>query len=233
MQKKNKIVNLKHGYTNRTTREGNMVLKIYHGPGSPHRWTTESTLLSYLEGKLPVPKLVNPNRLGGIQTAWVNGSHAQDILEESSQETKIGQVMIILGQVLKQLQAINSEALRGKIPGDGTCLVHGDFGPQNLLLDSSAQQAVALMDWEWAHLGNPIEDVAWMEWSIRMHHQKQLRFLPLFYEHYGQLPTWEARHEAMIQQCQRHIEFARLLGNRKAIQIWHNRLVITHRFNRL
>ncbi len=230
MQKKTKIVNLKHGYTNRTIREKNSVLKIYHGPGAPHRWNTEAAVLSFLDGKFSVPKLLNPNYRGGIQTAWVNGFHAQDLLEENTDEEQIKKIFISLGDLLKQLQQVDVNELKGKIPGEGPCLVHGDFGPQNMIVKNPTP---VVFDWEWAHFGETVEDPAWVEWIIRTHHQKHLKHLPLFFEHYGQLSVWETRHEAMLKQCQRHLEFARLLGNRKAIQIWHNRLVVTHRFNRL
>ncbi len=39
-------------------------------------------------------------------------------------------------------------------------LVHGDFRNGNLLVDGSGLAAV--LDWELAHLGNPMEDLAWL-----------------------------------------------------------------------
>ncbi len=41
-----------------------------------------------------------------------------------------------------------------------TVLVHGDFKPGNALL--RGQQIVALLDWETAHLGDPLEDLGWI-----------------------------------------------------------------------
>ena len=49
-------------------------------------------------------------------------------------------------------------------------LVHGDYGPQNLLLEVAPWKVSALLDWEFAHAGDPIEDLAWAEWIVRMHH---------------------------------------------------------------
>jgi len=40
------------------------------------------------------------------------------------------------------------------------CLVHGDFRMGNFLL--STEGLVAVLDWELAHLGDPMEDIAWL-----------------------------------------------------------------------
>lgn len=45
-------------------------------------------------------------------------------------------------------------------PARPQCLVHGDFRLGNVLIDSRGIQGV--LDWELAHLGNPIEDLGWL-----------------------------------------------------------------------
>lgn len=58
------------------------------------------------------------------------------------------------------------EWLRGGAPtSSGTVLVHGDFKPGNVLLDGEA--IVALLDWELAHLGDPMEDLGWVTQPLR------------------------------------------------------------------
>lgn len=42
---------------------------------------------------------------------------------------------------------------------DPVCLVHGDFSPKNVLTDG---RAVWVLDWEVAHFGNPVFDVAFL-----------------------------------------------------------------------
>ncbi|SRR5712692_1575972 len=53
--------------------------------------------------------------------------------------------------------------LRRQAPAVAACadtvLVHGDFRIGNLMVD--AQGLVAVLDWEFAHLGDPVEDLAW------------------------------------------------------------------------
>lgn len=46
-----------------------------------------------------------------------------------------------------------------------TVLVHADFKPGNILLDSD--RVTALLDWELAHLGDPLEDLGWVTQPLR------------------------------------------------------------------
>lgn len=47
----------------------------------------------------------------------------------------------------------------------GTVLVHADFKPGNVLLDGG--RLSALLDWELAHLGDPLEDLGWVTQPLR------------------------------------------------------------------
>lgn len=46
-----------------------------------------------------------------------------------------------------------------------TVLVHADFKPGNVLLDGD--RITALLDWELAHLGDPLEDLGWVTQPLR------------------------------------------------------------------
>ena len=46
-----------------------------------------------------------------------------------------------------------------------TVLVHGDFKPGNVLLED--ERLTALLDWELAHLGDPMEDLGWVTQPLR------------------------------------------------------------------
>jgi aminoglycoside phosphotransferase (APT) family kinase protein len=46
-----------------------------------------------------------------------------------------------------------------------TVLVHADYKPGNILLDGD--RVTALLDWELAHLGDPLEDLGWVTQPLR------------------------------------------------------------------
>jgi len=52
-------------------------------------------------------------------------------------------------------------------PSRRTVLVHADFKPGNILLDGD--RVSALLDWELAHLGDPLEDLGWVTQPLRAH----------------------------------------------------------------
>jgi aminoglycoside phosphotransferase (APT) family kinase protein len=84
------------------------------------------------------------------------------------------------------LQEISMSWLKSSIPATlfsrHASLVHGDIGFHNLMID--AGQVTALLDWEFAHLGDPIEDLVYtkpfmervMDWE---------RFKGFYYEYGG------------------------------------------------
>jgi len=50
-------------------------------------------------------------------------------------------------------------------PARRTVLVHGDFKPGNALVDN--ERISAMLDWETAHLGDPLEDLGWITNPVR------------------------------------------------------------------
>jgi len=85
----------------------------------------------------------------------------------SAREVALHQVtawqQTFLAQRLEPLPALSAvfEWLRDRLPAPGRlCLVHGDVRPGNFLYDGG--QVTGLLDWEMAHAGDPLEDLAWI-----------------------------------------------------------------------
>ena len=106
-------------------------------------------------------------------------------------------------------------------------LVHGDFGPQNLLYDPESLEVRAILDWECAHDGDRVEDLAWAEWIVRLHHPEAVQYLPALFDGYGERPDWARRHDVMIQRCAGLRDICVLNGDQTAAGMWRSREQVT------
>ncbi|MCP4305487.1 MAG: phosphotransferase [bacterium] len=191
-----------HGYTNHTVRDGITVLKAYAGPDSSQRCGREVAALRALHGQVPVPDLIEtgPDR---IRTKWIAGRHGKDLLTAGHDAG----VLSACGSTLKQ---IHEHDISTVFPdaSDGSTLIHGDYGPNNILFDQTTIEVVAVLDWEWAHPGDPVEDLAWCEWIIRTFHPDSVGALDPFYAAYGERPSWPSRQSAMLTKLTEMHRFA-------------------------
>ncbi|GAB7183807.1 hypothetical protein ATKI12_3638 [Kitasatospora sp. Ki12] len=196
---------MRHGYTNDTTGDGRVVVKRYRGPDAEARAARERRVLTGLRGRLPVPPVlaVEP---GAITLGHLPGAPGQDLLDAGHGP----QVLAACGRVLRLLHAVDAAVVEDGPAVAGSVLVHGDFGPHNLLLDPVGFTVTGLIDWEFAHRGEPVEDLAWCEWTVRTHHPDQAGALGELFGAYGRpAPPWPRRRAAMLTACARLEEFCR------------------------
>lgn len=73
------------------------------------------------------------------------------------------------GKPIEPMLRITLEFLENNIPDyDGpACFLQGDTGPGNLMYKDG--EVTGIIDWELAHLGDPMDDVAWMCWRTVQH----------------------------------------------------------------
>jgi aminoglycoside phosphotransferase (APT) family kinase protein len=89
-----------------------------------------------------------------------------------------------------------------------------------------------LLDWELTRFGDPIHDLAWAEWIVRFHHPGLTNELDALFDGYGQRPTWQRRHDAMVRACERMLAFVRDWdGNAAAVATWEERIRRTEAFS--
>jgi aminoglycoside phosphotransferase (APT) family kinase protein len=67
------------------------------------------------------------------------------------------------------LASTQLEHLLGHVPdvADAPVLVQGDTGPGNLMYEGD--RVTAIIDWELAHIGDPMDDIAWLSWRATQH----------------------------------------------------------------
>lgn len=220
------LVRLPHGYTNATSRERDSVIKRYVGPNADNRLQREKFALQRLGSWLPVPPLIGA-QADGLVMGFVPGVHGQDIVEVQAKKT-----LYAVGCVARRLHSISPAALGLSKDLEGSVFVHGDFGAQNMLFDPDSMQASAILDWELSHLGDPIEDLAWAEWSIRFHHPHLTWAIPSLFAGYGSQPSWDLRHAAMLAKCQWAASFVAEweLEPAAGTELWRERIIRTERF---
>jgi tRNA A-37 threonylcarbamoyl transferase component Bud32 len=168
---------LPHGYTNLTTLEGGRVIKRYAGPDAALRRDAEVRALTALAGRFPVPAAIGQDD-SQLTLSFVPGVPGQEILEQRPHD-----VLFAVGRAGRALHGLDVSATY-EIVG-GAVLVHGDFGPQNMVFDAKTLQPAAVVDWEFAHPGDAVEDLAWAEWIIRTHHPRLIDSLGTMFEGYG------------------------------------------------
>jgi aminoglycoside phosphotransferase (APT) family kinase protein len=193
---------MRHGYTNRTDLLDGEVHKHYEGPDAPTRLAAEFEALSRLAEVMPVPTVIERSQASLVRSLMV-GEHGQDLIDAGRAET----VLTGCGELLRRLHQLPPATLQ---PGSTTGVIrHGDFGPNNVLFDPVTMSVTALLDWEFSGIGDAIDDIAWCEWIVRMHHPAATAALPKFFEAYGCTPAWEKRRSAMVDRCHELEQFCR------------------------
>jgi aminoglycoside phosphotransferase (APT) family kinase protein len=88
-------------------------------------------------------------------------------------------------------------------------VIHADPGPYNVIVDPVTGAVRAAIDWELARIGDPIEDLALVEWNMRIWYRSPGDVLRHLYDAYGGLPEWSRRHAAMIERCRAYYAASR------------------------
>jgi aminoglycoside phosphotransferase (APT) family kinase protein len=199
---------LAHGYTNLSWVENGQVVKEYDAVDGQERLRVEVAALGRLADVVPVPKVVSVDlfRRRAVLTA-MPGRHGQELIDEGF----ASQVLAAAGRTLRELHR--------SVPG----LVHGDYGPQNLLLEVAAWKVSAVLDLEFAHEGDPIDNLAWAEWIVRMHHADAVGALFALFVGYGSRPPWKLRHDTMLRKCAGLGELCRRRGQAEGAELWERR----------
>jgi aminoglycoside phosphotransferase (APT) family kinase protein len=202
---------LPHGYTNHTVGDGTVVVKTYAGPDAAARADREHAALTALTGRVPVPPVLGRDA-GTLTVAYVEGAHGQDLIAAG----QAWPVLAACGQVLRDIHRAG--------------WAHGDFGPNNVLLDPGSFAVTAVLDWEFAShpLGDPVPDLAWCEWIVRTHHADHHPALDAFFAAYGHCPPWPARQRAMVARCRELLDFVRRWDPAgPGVKLWRQRLATT------
>lgn len=209
---------VKHGYTNRTDRQGAVVRKTYAGPDADLRQAAEQRALNALRGRFPVPTIAATGA-GWLETRFVDGAHGQDLIDDGNARSVLSEC----GRMLRRLHAVDPVLIDPAATASQVVL-HGDFGPNNIVFNANAGHVLAVLDWEFSGVGDAIADVAWCEWIVRMHHPGAVTHLPAFFDAYGSTPRWDVRQDAMVLRCRWLADFTnRWDPHGQGVALWRDR----------
>ena len=111
--------------------------------------------------------------------------------------------------MLRALHAVAPGSFADVLTGGGPGVIHAGPGPYNVVVDPVTGAVRAVIDWELARLGDPIEDLALVEWNMRIWYRSSGDVLRHLYDAYGALPKWSRRHVAMIERCRSYYATSR------------------------
>src|SRR6201999_1632661 len=205
-----------------------MVRKVYQGPDAQARCRRKAGALTPLAGRLLVAPVLSRDETS-LTMGFLPGGPGQDLIAAGL----AGPVLAACGRMLRQVHAVAAAlvdpAAQPPPPGQpAQVLVHGDYGPNNTLFSPDGEVVTGVVDWEWAHAGAPVEDLAWCEWIVRMHHPAEVAALDGFYRSYGNRPAWPDRQPAMTSRGRDMLALCqRWEPGGAAVARWQDRLRIT------
>jgi aminoglycoside phosphotransferase (APT) family kinase protein len=198
-----------HGHSQTVSWDGEAVVKAF-GEDTAERASVERSLLALVAPEVPVPRLLPSADPSEVRMDFVRGILGQEWVAAMRPATNPERIarqatfMAHCGLVLRSIHEVDPAGALTTLPGDGPVVVHGDFAPYNVIVNPGDGRVVAVLDWELGHRGWPVEDLAWMEWNMRIWYSPQPSVLEAFYEAYGDLPAWSARHSFMMERCELH-----------------------------
>lgn len=198
-----------HGYSQTVRWDGDGVVKEFSAE-TVDRALVEVALLVRLQSEIPVPEVLPGGTKSQVRMRFVPGILGQDWVATGRPATDAERVrrhvafMSRCGTILGRVhRSVDAQEL--PLAGVGPVVVHGDFAPYNIIVDPDDGRVRAVIDWELAHRGHAVEDLAWMEWNMRIWYSPQPGVFEAFYDSYGELPAWPDRHAAMLERCERHV----------------------------
>ena len=129
-------------------------------------------ILSHVDGETTPRKILRDERFAparralaaqlGAALVKIHGIDPVSIsgLTELDQVERYREVLDLSGQPHPTFELALRWLEANRPPPSGRGLVHGDFRLGNLLVDDDGLRAV--LDWELAHIGDPMEDLGWM-----------------------------------------------------------------------
>jgi aminoglycoside phosphotransferase (APT) family kinase protein len=188
--------------------DGEAVVKRITRDDARRRRDVEVAMIAGLAGVVPVPRALPSDDPLAVRMGYVPGPLAEQWVVDGYRtlgldEAVRRQVVLLrgCGLMLRALHAVEPRAFAGVLTGQGASVIHADPGPYNVIVDPEDGAVRALIDWELARIGDPVEDLALVEWYHRIWWRSPGEVLRHLYDAYGSRPEWPRLHAAMVERC--------------------------------
>ena len=130
--------------------------------------------------------------------SYIDGMSAVEAVEAG----RASALLRALGQFLFLLHTVDPRRVAGVLRGEGEVIVHGDYGPHNVLLDRESDSLVGVLDWESAFMGSRVLDLAWCEWQFRNRFPAHVYAIAALFDGYGETPAPSLRESALMARLE-------------------------------
>jgi aminoglycoside phosphotransferase len=168
--------------------DGSAVVKR-HASG-PSAGLRELSVLARLADQ-PVPRVLPGTRADSLRLGYVAGLSATAAIEAGHGS----RVLRAMGEAIRAVQLVNPSRF-GAARETGV-VIHGDFAPYNVIVSEDGTEVRAIVDWEAAHVGDPLVDLAWCEWQCQRVFPRHGYALPQLFAGFGRLPSRGALEAAL------------------------------------
>jgi hypothetical protein len=145
-----------------TVRVGNTIRRPAHA-GTP----AIHALLRHLQTKkFPAPVPLGIDHQGREVLSFVDGDAGiwpwSEFLRSPNGLKGVGRMLRRYHEAVSDYSGPTVWMKESRAPRSGEVICHGDFGPHNLIWRD--EEIVGVVDWEWAHPGPAIDDLAFAAW---------------------------------------------------------------------
>lgn len=168
--------------------DGSAVVKRHaSGPAAALR---ELSALARL-ADLPVPRVLPGTRADSLRLRYVPGVPATAAIEAGHGS----RVLRAMGEAIRVVERVDPSRF-GAATRAGVA-THGDFAPYNVIVSEDGTEVRAIVDWEAAHVGDPLVDLAWCEYQHQRLFPRHGYAIPHLFAGYGALPSRAALDKAL------------------------------------
>jgi hypothetical protein len=171
--------------------DGSAVVKR-HASGSSAGLRELSVLARLAD--LPVPRVLPGTCADSLRLRYVPGVSATAAVEAGHGS----RVLRAMGEAIRAVQLVDPSRF-GAATRTGV-VVHGDFAPYNVIVSEDGTEVRAIVDWEAAHVGDPLVDLAWCEWQCQRLFPRHTYALPHLFAGFGGSPSRGALDAALADR---------------------------------